>query len=343
MSEQDVEAGNVGVTSPGAQLRAAREARELTLAAVAGELRLDVPVLTSLEKDDYQALPGSVFVRGYLRSYGKLLGLDTQALLDAYHQLCPQEHQPSYRSEPAVAIGTSTSTSRQGWLFPLLALLALAGLAAGAFFLLEQPQDMGTATEEAGESPALPPLLPPLNQVSETQPSTSTAQTEPSGVEVPAPHAAAPVSEFPADSTSGVEAAAEDAVTLSEAASSIDTQDGMSSGLAPEEPASDIEEAAAAMLPQPVDSPVLEGNMRVRLEFSEESWTDVRAVDGQRLLFGLQSAGAVEEFEATPPVSFTLGNSAAVQVFVNGRIYPHAEHNRGNVARFSLTEAELGE
>ncbi len=60
----------------GARLRSAREKAGLSLEQVGGKLKMPVRVLESLENEDWSRLGAPVFVRGQLRSYGRLLGVD---------------------------------------------------------------------------------------------------------------------------------------------------------------------------------------------------------------------------------------------------------------------------
>ncbi|MDH3978944.1 MAG: helix-turn-helix domain-containing protein [Gammaproteobacteria bacterium] len=72
--------------SIGAQLTAARKARKLEIDKVAHELKLDVAVIRALENDDGAALPAPIFVKGYLRSYARLVGLPEDGLVRSYAQ-----------------------------------------------------------------------------------------------------------------------------------------------------------------------------------------------------------------------------------------------------------------
>jgi cytoskeletal protein RodZ len=67
--------------SIGATLRAEREARELTLEELALSTRIPLRSLRLLEEDRFDALPGEVFVRGFLRSYSRAVGIDPTPLL----------------------------------------------------------------------------------------------------------------------------------------------------------------------------------------------------------------------------------------------------------------------
>lgn len=66
----------------GATLRAARLARDLDLEAVARQTMIRTRYLAALEEERFDALPGGVYARSFLREYAELLGLDPQPFLD---------------------------------------------------------------------------------------------------------------------------------------------------------------------------------------------------------------------------------------------------------------------
>ena len=72
--------------SIGAQLRAARKNRKLDIEEVAHELHLDVDVIRALENDERGKLPAPIFVQGYLKSYGRLVGLPVDKLIKDYSE-----------------------------------------------------------------------------------------------------------------------------------------------------------------------------------------------------------------------------------------------------------------
>src|SRR5690606_31999989 len=69
--------------SAGTQLAALREARGWTIEQVASQLNLASRQVHALETDNYAALPGMVIVRGFIRSYAKLLRADAAPILAA--------------------------------------------------------------------------------------------------------------------------------------------------------------------------------------------------------------------------------------------------------------------
>lgn len=73
--------------TPGTMLRCARETQGLGQREVEDRLNLMPGYLNLLERDDYQALRAPAFARGYVRAYGRLLGLDEAELLQAFDEL----------------------------------------------------------------------------------------------------------------------------------------------------------------------------------------------------------------------------------------------------------------
>lgn len=65
----------------GQRLRDAREAAGMSVADVALALRYSARQVELLESGDYAALPGNTVVRGFTRSYARLVGLDADELL----------------------------------------------------------------------------------------------------------------------------------------------------------------------------------------------------------------------------------------------------------------------
>lgn len=67
--------------TPGRILAAARVARGLTVTEIALRLKFSPKQIEALEADRYDALAGPAFVRGMVRAYAKLVGVDADALV----------------------------------------------------------------------------------------------------------------------------------------------------------------------------------------------------------------------------------------------------------------------
>jgi cytoskeleton protein RodZ len=88
--------------APGALLREARERQGLSLADVARHLKLSQRQVDAIEKDNFAALPGPVFVRGFMRNYARLVALDAAVLVAA------AEATPGFPLPPASAATNQT-------------------------------------------------------------------------------------------------------------------------------------------------------------------------------------------------------------------------------------------
>jgi cytoskeletal protein RodZ len=72
------------VTSFGEKLRNHRENSGLTLNEISESTKIRRAYLEALENNDFGALPGGVFAKGYIRSYAEALGVSAEPLLEAY-------------------------------------------------------------------------------------------------------------------------------------------------------------------------------------------------------------------------------------------------------------------
>jgi cytoskeleton protein RodZ len=77
------------LVSPGDLLRAAREQAQLTQREVADKLHLLPSQVAALEENRFEYFNAEIFCKGYLRSYGKLIGVSPETLIDAYLKLRP--------------------------------------------------------------------------------------------------------------------------------------------------------------------------------------------------------------------------------------------------------------
>lgn len=74
--------GDGAAASFGARLAAAREKEGLSVGDVAARLRLHVNQVRALESGNLAKLPEAAYVRGFVRSYARALGLDPAPLID---------------------------------------------------------------------------------------------------------------------------------------------------------------------------------------------------------------------------------------------------------------------
>lgn len=74
----------------GRKLRLAREQKGFSIGEVAERLKLSARQIEGLESGDYEGMPELVFVRGFLRTYGRFLGLEDQEVAAFLDRIAPQ-------------------------------------------------------------------------------------------------------------------------------------------------------------------------------------------------------------------------------------------------------------
>lgn len=70
----------------GATLREARNRRKVGLSEVEATTRIRIRYLQALESEEWDVLPGDVYVRSFIRTYASYLGLDGERLAEDYRR-----------------------------------------------------------------------------------------------------------------------------------------------------------------------------------------------------------------------------------------------------------------
>lgn len=123
--------------------------------------------LVALEDENFDLLPGRVYVKGFLKNYAAFLGLNPRPLIAAYEEKVPP---PERDEDPVVEKYTHfEKTNRRNVFKTILALAVLASVAALAYQPL-QPENRKN----------VPPAVPENNVVAEkrTPPEEKTGQGE---------------------------------------------------------------------------------------------------------------------------------------------------------------------
>lgn len=158
----------IPAASLGRTLREARERLGLSVAEVAQQIKFAPRQIEALEADDYQRLPEMAFVRGFVRSYAKILHLDAQPLLAAL----PQPEAAAVQLIPAsveVPFPSPLSPQRQNLIWLGAALLLAVLVVAFAVWHFTTPQSK-TETTQVETPLALPAEMQviPASPVAET-------------------------------------------------------------------------------------------------------------------------------------------------------------------------------
>jgi cytoskeleton protein RodZ len=73
-------------TGIGPTLREARNRRKVDLVQVEAAIKIRVRYLQAMENEEWDALPGGAYTRGFIRTYASYLGLDGDRLADDYRR-----------------------------------------------------------------------------------------------------------------------------------------------------------------------------------------------------------------------------------------------------------------
>lgn len=299
VSDQPVSAPPENPTSAGAQLRTLREAAQLTVDDVAHQLKLARRQVIAIENDDFDALPGPTFVRGFIRNYARLLRVDADPLLHAGNLISPntapiQQIAPTMGELP---VDTGSGPGWTRWVIPsALALVLIAGIAY--YELTVAPGSGKKARKEAPEAVVAPPTTASEPII---QPATTPA-TEPSG-----------------------SAPAEPAASTTQAAPAAQARQPVS-----------LMQASSGSQASPATQAVAADTGRLDLEFAGPSWVEVRDARGEILLSRTMSAGERQTLTGKLPLALRLGNASVARLQFDGKPVDLAPHTRAEIARLNL-------
>ena len=351
--------------SIGPTLRRAREAVGYSVSDVAERMRLNRHQIENLEAERFELFPVSVFLRGYLTSYARLVGIDAEPLLDAYdrrgfgppqlHSKEDTERTTGRGSELTVTVTTVVVIA------VLIVLSALwwrdqwTGDGGPPGAAVVQPDEGGAPRGAEASLPAVgpgseePPARDDAAEAADLEPPPAAGDEEPPPV--PAGGRASDAStEAEAAPGTGADAGAsaeggprrgEGAEGPAEPAAPASPETIAGEGAEPEP---DPPGPAQARAPDPSaeaagSSPGGEGKLAsVVIRVREDCWLMIRDA-GERLIYrDLAAAGTVLELAAEPPIGIVAGYASGIEIEYDGEPFdlsPYVEQDTGT-ARFRL-------
>lgn len=164
--------------SLGDTLREARQHRGLSLGEVESATRIRKKYLEALETGDFEALPAPVYVKGFLRTYARYLGLDPLPLLALYPDNAKSavlKGMPRIAKPPLLSLGTGFVVS--------FVLILVAG---GLIYLFWQGRAASSPQYEPSPIVMKTPVFPPTATINPIVPIVTTSPT-PTRTPVPTP------------------------------------------------------------------------------------------------------------------------------------------------------------
>ncbi|MDH3379738.1 MAG: DUF4115 domain-containing protein [Gammaproteobacteria bacterium] len=320
--------------APGQLLRTARQSMGLTVDDVAAELRLAPDQITALEENDFQQLAGQTYVRGYLRSYARLVDLPAEHIVPSGDdKRFAMENTDAVVPAPRRKFKHSSSPAK---VLTYIFLIVLVGLVMVWWY-----QRAGIKPPGAGEQlGAMPPL--------------EIAVAANDGV----PTVDGMLLDTKRESKITSAGSAQDALLIM-AAEEYAVPDSATDDAAGSESPNSVESAAAgvatsvpapAVVPDPVvPEPVVSEPVTIEtaatipvmikqlvLYFAAPTWAEVRDAQSQLLLAETVTLDQVVALQGTPPFAVNIGRAAGVQVGYEGKLYNVTPRNDDASARFSV-------
>ncbi|POT60047.1 cytoskeleton protein RodZ [Citrobacter amalonaticus] len=306
----------------GVRLRNAREQLGLSQQAVAERLCLKVSTVRDIEEDKAPADLASTFLRGYIRSYARLVHIPEEELLPGLEKQAP--------IRPAnVAPMQSFSLGKRrkkpdGWLMTLtwLVLFVVVGL-TGAWWWQNHKAQQEEITTMADQSSA------ELNANGDNSQSVPLDTSEPAGQSTTSAPADTAQTTTPLTTAPAVDPQQNAVVSPSQA--NVDT--------ATTTPTTPAAPGVAAPLPDDrasVATPAADPNALV-MNFTADCWLEVTDATGKKLFSGMQRKDGTLNLTGQAPYKLKIGAPAAVQIQYQGKPVDLSRFIRTNqVARLTV-------
>ncbi len=304
---------------PGQLLRNAREQLGWTREQVASRIHLRLTLIAAIESDTYDKHTSHTFIRGYLRTYAKLVGIPEETILAAYDKLGltpPDNIDMQSFSRRSRQQANDSRLKVVTW----LVILVLIALSVAWWWQSTARRSAGdealAATEMSATSstPAEPAITPP-DAINTDQVEGATVAPAATDVTAPAVVSDATATLAPASAAVAPTDVNADVGTVTDVA--VSGANGTESNEAVVDPAT---------APQ------------LKMSFTADCWLDVKDANGKTLFSGLKKANDELVLEGAEPLKFIIGAPMAVKLDYKGQSFDMSRYNNGRTARFSLPQ-----
>ena len=351
--------------TPGALLRRSRKRYGWSVEDVADELKLLPYVVDAIEQDDYSQMAGWTYAVGYLRGYGKLVGVNVENAIAIHASLLPQkENGPgtlTQRSTARVAIPISLS-----WVITaIVVIIVVGGISATYWKRAGDSDNARVVLDSALTKEVLKSSTPVLNEAAIDDVVLDSSKTSEvpldtlgvSGEEEVATEQVASVEELAVpketvpDVTSSGSGVVVDSLGRAISLSDIDTRiigtvraiPGPVLGSEGEVETTVVSPSGdgRASIPSPSEPPSGTMNPREIILFVDEnSWIDIRDVRDRELLRDNVRAGTTVRLEGEPPFTVFVGNAQGVRYLYRDEERPVRTTGEELFGRFKVGSLE---
>lgn len=310
----------------GSHLRHQRELRGISLDEIGSITKIHLRYLKALESNSFDELPGEVFIKGFIRSYGRAIGANLTELLSAYDETVGKE-----RLETRQQAEKEGDTENQKQVFLVNSIVGgFLGLFIlfAIWYLLQNPPP-----EETKKTTETQQTKPQSSSPEETRPAAGalekldtpvgSGETEFSDEKVSPPSVDGEENEG-GDPTKIPEKIKDNNGSDSppEKPKPTSTEGDPQKSVAEKEKSAIIENQKAQQVqgdsvvsPDPQSK---EAKLKLQIRVSENAWFNM-AVDGNAERDFILPAGELKEFEANNELVMTIGNKRGTELKLNGK------------------------
>src|SRR5262249_28009745 len=137
------------MTDIGTTLREARIRARIDMSEVEARTKIRAKYLRAIENEEWDLLPGPVYVKSFLRTYGDFLGLDSRSLVDEYKR---QYERPSDgEMRPISTLSRERERAARGPRIPpwLVVGVVLIGIVAALWFVGSRNNNNNSASNNS--------------------------------------------------------------------------------------------------------------------------------------------------------------------------------------------------
>lgn len=307
---------------PGDRLQAARISIGLTIEDVANKMHLSESILSSLEENDFDDITAPIFVKGYLRSYARMVNVDENDIIQQYSSFY-MDGDPPINSTSNTSPEINSGDTRVKWITWLVIVGLIALLSAWWWNRYQQPAQPLSLD---GSEP-IPQLADSPQKYSQTilqTDSESVAQqqnNEDLSLQAEADLAAMSTLQMenptsiqePGSIDQPIEIFQPDTVQQEETMPAPST-DEMSEDTGPP-----VDENTVST---PVDSTTADSmtdSDELTVNVNADTWTDIRDAEGNKLIYDLLRSGEKISVKGKKPISAFFGNGYGVSLQYQGK------------------------
>ncbi|QBP41429.1 helix-turn-helix domain-containing protein [Paenisporosarcina antarctica] len=130
------------MTELGTRLKEARLAKGYSLEDLQEMTKIQKRYLSGIEEGNYSMMPGSFYIRAFIKQYADAVGLNSDELLESYKQELPstssEEMQQTMTSAPTRRRSITKSSNRMGEVLPMVTVAVIIIIGIVIFWLLYQ-------------------------------------------------------------------------------------------------------------------------------------------------------------------------------------------------------------